>query len=147
MKEKKNNWWRWPECPAGCCELNQRSLTQTNVLPRHYPNNLWAISILYLSRLVYLHFTCCAGSSASSWLAGQPSVLPYIHAGYPLITYYWSVPLILDHSYVVGKSTNLKVAERKVSGFKGSKVFLSAIFEFVKFLTRYEWSNIRRLVQ
>jgi hypothetical protein len=80
-------------------------------------------------------------------LAGQPSVRPYIHAEYSLITFYWTVPLILDHSYLVGKSTNLKIAETKVSGYKGSKVFVSAIFEFVDFPTRYEWSNITRLVQ
>jgi hypothetical protein len=27
--------------------------------------------------------------------------------------------------------------------FRGSKAFVSAIFEFVKFPMRYEWSNIR----
>jgi hypothetical protein len=30
---------------------------------------------------------------------------------YPPITYYWTVPLILDHSYLVGNLTNLKIAE------------------------------------
>ncbi len=32
---------------------------------------------------------------------------------YPTITYYWTVPLILDHSYLVGKLTNSKIAETK----------------------------------
>ncbi len=36
---------------------------------------------------------------------------------YPLISYYWTVPLILDHSYLVGKSTSSKIADTKVSGF------------------------------
>jgi hypothetical protein len=31
----------------------------------------------------------------------------------PLITYYWTVPLILDHSYLVGYLTNSKIAETK----------------------------------
>jgi hypothetical protein len=31
--------------------------------------------------------------------------------------------------------------------FRGSKGFVSAIFEFVKFPTKDEWSNIRRHVQ
>jgi hypothetical protein len=32
----------------------------------------------------------------------------------PWITYYWTVPLILDHSYLVGKLTSLKIADTKV---------------------------------
>jgi hypothetical protein len=35
---------------------------------------------------------------------------------YPPITYYWTVPLILDHSYLVGKSTSSKT-DTKVPGF------------------------------
>jgi hypothetical protein len=37
--------------------------------------------------------------------------------GNPPITYYWTVPLILDHSYLVGKLTGSKIADRKVSEF------------------------------
>jgi hypothetical protein len=59
---------------------------------------------------------------------------------YPPITYYWTVPLILDHSYLVEKSRS-KIADTKVQDFTDSKAFVSAIFEFVKFPTRYEWSN------
>jgi hypothetical protein len=33
---------------------------------------------------------------------------------YPPITYYWTVPLILDHSYLVGKLTSSKTADTKV---------------------------------
>ncbi len=33
------------------------------------------------------------------------------------VTYYWTVPLILDHSYLVGKLKSSKIADTKVSGF------------------------------
>ncbi len=57
----------------------------------------------------------------------------------PPITYSWTVPLILDHSYLVGKATSSKVADTKVSGFwRFFKAFESAILDFVKFPTRYE---------
>ncbi len=36
---------------------------------------------------------------------------------YPPITYYWTVPVILDHSWLVGKSTSSKIADTKVSVF------------------------------
>jgi hypothetical protein len=32
---------------------------------------------------------------------------------YPPITYYWTVFLMLDHSYLVGNLTNSKIAETK----------------------------------
>jgi hypothetical protein len=35
----------------------------------------------------------------------------------PPITYYRTVPLILDHSYSVGKLSSSKIADTKVSGF------------------------------
>ncbi len=35
----------------------------------------------------------------------------------PPITYYWTVPLILDHSYLVEKLTRSKIDDTKVSGF------------------------------
>jgi hypothetical protein len=35
----------------------------------------------------------------------------------PAITYYWTVPLILDHSYLVWILTSSKIADTKVSGF------------------------------
>jgi hypothetical protein len=34
---------------------------------------------------------------------------------YPLITYYWTSLLILDHSYLVGNLTNSKIAETRAS--------------------------------
>ncbi len=34
----------------------------------------------------------------------------------PPITYFWTVPLILDHSYLVGNLTSSKIADTKVSG-------------------------------
>ncbi len=39
---------------------------------------------------------------------------------YPSITYSWTVPLILDHSYLVGNLTNSKIAEKK--SFRTSKI-------------------------
>ncbi len=36
---------------------------------------------------------------------------------YPPITYSWTLPLILDHSYLVGKLTSSKIADTKMSGF------------------------------
>jgi hypothetical protein len=32
---------------------------------------------------------------------------------YSTITYYWTLPLILDHSYLIGNFTNSKIAETK----------------------------------
>ncbi len=58
----------------------------------------------------------------------------------PPITYYWTVPLILDHSYLVGKQVR-KLLMQKCQDFRGSKAFVSAIFEFVKFATRYRMSG------
>ncbi len=65
----------------------------------------------------------------------------------PPIAYNWSVTQILDHSYLIGKLTSRKLLIQKCQDFRGSKAFVSAIFEFVKFPTRYDWSNIRRPVQ
>jgi hypothetical protein len=36
---------------------------------------------------------------------------------YPPNNYFWTVPLILDHSYLVAKLTSSKIADTKVSGF------------------------------
>ncbi len=36
---------------------------------------------------------------------------------YHPIAYYWTVLLILDHSYLVGKLTSSKSVDTKVSGF------------------------------
>jgi hypothetical protein len=38
------------------------------------------------------------------WLA------PPVHIGRSPITYYWIVPLILDHSYLVGNLTNSRLS-------------------------------------
>ncbi len=66
----------------------------------------------------------------------------------PPITYYWTVPVILDHSCLVGKSNRFKkMLIQKCQDFRGSEAFVSAIFEFVKFPTRYEGSIIRGTVQ
>jgi hypothetical protein len=36
-----------------------------------------------------------------------------VKTNYPSITYYWTVPLILDHSHLFGNLTNSKIAETK----------------------------------
>ncbi len=64
---------------------------------------------------------------------------------YPTITYYWTVPLILDHSYLVGNLTNSKVPETKA--LEPLKSWQFCISEFVDFPTRYEWSKIGGTVQ
>jgi hypothetical protein len=43
--------------------------------------------------------------------------LAYYFDQYSPIIYYWTVPLILDHSYIVEKLTSSKIADTKVSGF------------------------------
>jgi hypothetical protein len=53
----------------------------------------------------------------------------------------------LDHSYLVGNFTNSKIAETKPSEPLNPDTFVSAIFELVKFPTRYEWSKMRGTVQ
>jgi hypothetical protein len=47
----------------------------------------------------------------------KPHLRKEIFNRYPPIAYYWTVPLILDHSYLFGKLRNLKLADTKVSGF------------------------------
>ncbi len=44
-------------------------------------------------------------------------MLVVLHWNYPEITYHWTVPLILDHSYLVGKLTSSKIADTKVPEF------------------------------
>jgi hypothetical protein len=43
----------------------------------------------------------------------DPCCLLYALPKYPKITYYWTVPLILDHSYLVGNLKNSKIDETK----------------------------------
>jgi hypothetical protein len=49
-------------------------------------------------------------------LMQDPQLLCWGFIGTP-ITYFLTVPLILDHSYLVGKLTTSKIADTKVSGF------------------------------
>ncbi len=69
------------------------------------------------------------------------------HISYPPITYYWTVPLILDHSYLVGNLTNSIIAETKALNPLNPDTFVSAIFKLVNFPATYEWSKIRGTVQ
>jgi hypothetical protein len=52
------------------------------------------------------------------WVEKMRSIIIYSWScKIPPITYSWTVPLILDHSYLVGKLTSSKIADTKVSGF------------------------------
>jgi hypothetical protein len=68
---------------------------------------------------------------------------------YPPITYYWTVPLILDHSYVVGKLTSSKIVDTKVSAriLEDLKLLFQQFFDLSSSQREYEWSNIRGTVQ
>jgi hypothetical protein len=47
------------------------------------------------------------------------------------ITYYWTVPLILDHAHIsFGNEQVRKLLIQKCQDFRGSKAFVSAIFNF-----------------
>jgi hypothetical protein len=54
---------------------------------------------------------------------------------YPRITYYWTVLLILDHSYLTGKLTSSKIAV-KVSG---EREFLRLLFQQFLNLSSSQW--------
>jgi hypothetical protein len=70
------------------------------------------------------------------------------HFKLPPITYYWTVPLILDHSYRVGKLTISKIADAIVSRFQRFQSFCFSNFRIRQVPpTRYEWSKIRGTVQ
>jgi hypothetical protein len=53
-------------------------------------------------------------------------------ARYPPITYYWTVPLILDHSYLVGNLTNAKFGETKA--YRTSKILTLLYQQFSNLL-------------
>ncbi len=58
-----------------------------------------------------------------------------------------SAPKFWTTHISLGNQQVRKLLIQKCLNFRGSKAFDSAIFEFVKFPTRYEWSNIRGTVQ
>ncbi len=65
----------------------------------------------------------------------------------PTITYYWTVPLILDHSYLLGNWTNSKIAETNALEPLKSWHLCISNFELANLPSRYEWSKIRGTVQ
>jgi hypothetical protein len=97
-----------------------------------------------------ISFLC---KNCRSWYRSMSDILKLLMMSWPKkdtpITYYWrTVPLIFDHSYIVGKLRKFENCWYK--SFRISevlKLLLTAIFEFVKFPKRYEWSNIRIAVQ
>jgi hypothetical protein len=70
---------------------------------------LYITSVLLIERIFNEHSIPCL---FSTFFGFYESTLPQ----YPTITYYWTVPLILDHSYLVGKLRSSKIAGTKVSG-------------------------------
>ncbi len=54
-----------------------------------------------------------SGLSAVSLRIFPPNLVKKL-SSYPLITYYWTGLLTLDHSYLVGNLTNSEIAETKV---------------------------------
>jgi hypothetical protein len=67
------------------------------------------------------YFGSIFGNSYNFWLIPKfrciGAAFQLLSNKYPPITYYWTVPLILDHSYLVGKVTSSKIVDTKVSGF------------------------------
>jgi hypothetical protein len=56
------------------------------------------------------HSSKVKSSGAWPWIACLNDSF-YGSKDYPPITYYWTVSLILNHSYIVGKLTSLKIAD------------------------------------
>jgi hypothetical protein len=59
---------------------------------------------------------------------------------YHPITYYWTVSLILDHSYLVGKSTSSKIADTKMSGFL--RLSFSSVSNVILYFRRKTYAHI-----
>jgi hypothetical protein len=66
-------------------------------LPKFIAPN-YVLNLLYSKSDAIVQYTC-SNFPSSAYL--------------PPITYYWTVPLILDHSYLVANLTNSKIAEAK----------------------------------
>ncbi len=62
---------------------------------------------------------------------------------YPSNTYYWTVPLLLDYSYLVGILTNLKISETK--SFRTSKILTLLYQQFLNLLISLRDMNGPRL--
>ncbi len=71
-------------------------------------NGMVAIEGLLIFHRALFHLLV-RGSMALSAIVCSPSPLP--------ITYFWTMPLSLDHPYLIGKITSSKIADTKVSGF------------------------------
>ncbi len=76
------------------------------------------LSIFFFS-FILNHNSCClirgqlvAGSTFDWRDRAKREITRWRASGiYPPITYYWTAPLILDHSYLVGKLTSSKIAD------------------------------------
>jgi hypothetical protein len=97
-------------------EMSQVELNQTNrQAMRCYSENRRAENPLqlYFTQLSDESKKLCEKHSGEFTFFFVTIVSP----NYFPITYYWTVPLILDHSYLVGKLSSSKIADTKVSKF------------------------------
>jgi hypothetical protein len=101
---QKKKWWNW----------DRAIFEMDEVL---YLSHDWIWNVCYCLPVIPVLLYCMQNLRehqlslvclvVSFWLAGKDH----------LITYHWTVPLILVHSYLVGKLTSSKIADTKVSGF------------------------------
>ncbi len=101
---------RPPRSSRDCCRACPRLCSRlwpprARRLDRHRKSKVNISWIIF--RFIYMklfHFYCCTTLYLSEvrWYEVPP------------ITDYWTVPLIVDHSYLVGKSTSSKIADTKV---------------------------------
>ncbi len=115
----------WSVTPPTTTTATQKSyegeLFQLDILSkiRFYFFKLWQC-LFFLNRLVnctdyYTIIRSKSPTKSSTAIIRSPCHKPAIK--YPTITYYWTVPIILDHSYLVEKLTSSKFGDTNVSGF------------------------------
>ncbi len=93
----------WPSCRRARAKTPWRLWTRRILTSSPWSTNLG-------EHFSHISFSCCQNTVFCSW--GGPRIGWYLP-----ITYYWTVPLILGHSYLVWILTSLKIADTKVSGF------------------------------
>ncbi len=93
-----------------------------------YRRNVWNVPSLHLTLILgswelttvvnLLRGFCLLGTDGRLVCLALPMFTkPFVTVKIKIIAYSWTVPLILDHSYLVGKITSSKIADTKVSGF------------------------------
>jgi hypothetical protein len=102
--------WTSPRCelPAS----NRKNMVQKFHQMIRWKGSNNSTSIVHAWKLIW----SCLLASFSNWRASGMNT-GWRPLRYHPITYYWTVHLILDHSYLVGKLTSSKIGDTKVSGF------------------------------